>query len=90
MPVNAVDLKYTLVAATDKLVLPKNPLRQYALLINDGSTDLYLGMGIPAAVNRGIRLNASGGNYEINHTNPWHGEIHAISAGTPDVIALEW
>ena len=90
MPDQTVDLKLTL-SVTSQKVLPKNPVRTYALLVNDGTDIIYLGMGISAVDGRGIRLNAAGGSYEINLTNPWHGEIHAIAAaGTPDLLIQEW
>ena len=89
MPYAAIDLKLTL-STTQQRILGKNPARQYALLVNDGTDDIYLGMGIPATANRGIRLNAGGGSYEINLTNPWHGEIYAVSAGTPALLIQEW
>ncbi|MBA7672586.1 hypothetical protein ES703_80768 [subsurface metagenome] len=59
--------------------------------MNDGTEDIYLGMGIPAIVNRGIRVNNGGGSYEINLMNPWHGEIYAVAAsGTPLLLIVEW
>lgn len=89
MPTKAVDLNL-LLSITQERVLSGNPLRTYALLVNDGTDDIYLGMGIPAVLNRGIRLNNGGGSYEINLMNPWHGSIHAVSSGTPDLLIQEW
>ena len=85
-----VDLKKVL-SVTQERVLGDNPGRIYALLVNDGTDDIYLGMGIPAVANRGIRLNNGGGNFEINLTNPWTGEIYAVAAaGTPALLIQEW
>lgn len=85
-----VDLKLTL-STTQGEVLGPNPARTYSLLINNGTDIIYLGMGIPAVSGRGIRLNASGGSYEINLTNPFFGRIYAIAAaGTPDLLIQEW
>ena len=85
-----VDLRLTLSVA-QRRVLGDNPGRTYALLVNDGTDDIYLGMGIPAVANRGIRVNNGGGNYEINLTNPWTGEIYAVAAsGTPALLIQEW
>jgi len=90
MPYAAIDLKLTL-SVTQERILGKNPTRVYALLINDGTDDIYLGMGIPATANRGIRLNNGGGSYEINLMNPWQGEIYAVAAaGTPTLLIQEW
>jgi hypothetical protein len=41
---------------------------------------MYVSLGIPAVVNEGIRLNGSGGYFEINLSNPWHGRIYAVSS----------
>ena len=90
MPTKAVDLKKAC-SGTQQKVLDKNPSRVYALLVNDGGEDIYLGMGIPAVINRGIRLCNGGGSYEINLTNPWHGEINAVgTAALPDLLITEW
>lgn len=90
MPDKAVDLKLAQSVAS-ALVLGKNPKRVYALLVNDGTDIIYLAMGISAVSGRGIRVNPSGGSYEINLTNPWQGEVHGIAAaGTPDLLIQEW
>ncbi len=62
------------------LVLEANPRRKGALFINDSATILYLAKGPGAVVNRGIRLNPNGGNYEINCTNPYYGPISVACA----------
>ena len=90
MSKQAVDLKLTL-SVTQQRVLGDNPSRLYALLVNDGTDDIYLGMGISAIANRGIRINNGGGSFEINLTNPWTGEIYAVAAaGTPALLIQEW
>ncbi|GAI14480.1 unnamed protein product [marine sediment metagenome] len=90
MTERAVDLVVPL-SATQVQVLPKNPLRTYALLVNPSAEQVFLAMGIPAVVDRGIPLLTAGSNYEINLTNPWHGSIHAVSkAGTPNLLIQEW
>ena len=90
MPVQTVDLKIAL-SVTQQKILAANPARIYALLVNDGTDIIYLGMGIPATSGRGIRLNGSGGSYEINLTNPFQGELYAVAAaGTPDLLIQEW
>lgn len=89
MPNRAVDLKKP-ITTTETEVLPENPQRTYSLLVNDGTDDIYLGMGKPAVLNRGIRVNNGGGSYEITLMTPWHGSIHAVSAGTPDLLIQEW
>ena len=64
---------------TQTRILPSNPQRRYALFLNDSNIVIYLSLGIPAATNEGIRLNASGGWYEITLINPFYGAIYAVS-----------
>ncbi len=47
-------------------VLALNDDREYALIVNDGSVDVYLKIGAAAVANQGIRINASGGSYEMS------------------------
>ncbi len=90
MPVQTVDLKLPL-SVTSQKVLAANPSRVYCLLVNDGTDVIRLGLGIPAVSGRGPRLNSAGANYEINRTNPFHGEIYAVAqSGTPDLCITEW
>ena len=85
----AIDLVKPMTTTT-ALVSPSGP-RVYALLINEGATVIRLGMGKAAVSGRGPRLAASGGWFEINGTNPFHGEIHAIAeSGTPSLSLTEW
>lgn len=70
------------VTGSSAIVLARNPNRRYAILTNDGTVPIYLALGPTAEVNKGIRLNADGGAYEINWTNYYVGDISAISDGT--------
>lgn len=83
----AVD-KTANVAAGSTIVLPANRDRSYALLVNDSDTIIYIMKAKTAALNRGIRLNAEGGSYEINATNPYKGEIAAIHGGAGNKVLL--
>lgn len=67
--------------ATQVVVLEESPTRTYALLVNSSDTDCYISLGVPAASGEGILLNANGGAYEINLTNPYRGRIYAVSGG---------
>ncbi|GAI00810.1 unnamed protein product [marine sediment metagenome] len=90
MPTKAVDVVKPL-SVTQVMVLDKNPARLYALIVKPGAEEVFLGMGIPAVVDRGIPLLSAGASYEINLTNPWHGSIHAVAkAGTPSLLITEW
>lgn len=63
-------------------VLAANGNRVYALFVNDSDEVIYLRRGADAVLNRGIRLNASGGSYEMSGRfgNLYTGAINAICA----------
>lgn len=67
----------------DTAILPANANRRYLLLVNDSDTVIYLRLQTgAAAVNRGIRLNASGGSYEMGGaTGIYTGAIRANHGG---------
>ncbi len=77
----AVHLNKNLTTTQEEIV-PNNPERRYCLLVNDSDSTAYISLGIPAVANQGIRINANGGSYEINLTNPFSGQIYAVSIGT--------
>jgi len=64
------------------VALAANANRLYALFVNDGTEAIYLHLGAAAVMNRGIRLNASGGSYEMNRElgNLYIGAINGICA----------
>ena len=70
----------TVIAAASTIVRPYNTKRTYILLINDSDETIYLGMGVPAVMNVGPRLNAGGGNLERNPEKPFYGPIYGICA----------
>lgn len=51
---------------TSSEVAAANGNREYLLVQNDSDTVQYLGIGVAAEENKGIRLNASGGSYEMS------------------------
>lgn len=65
------------------LALAANDSREYALLVNDSDTVIYLRLGAAAVVNTGIRVNASGGSYEMSAAggNLYRGAIYANHGG---------
>jgi len=71
-----------LVLNTTTMVLEPNPRRSAAFIVNDSDTIIYLALGVVAVLNRGIRLNAAGGAFEINSTNLFKGVINAIASVT--------
>jgi len=74
--------------ATQEKILDNNPARRYCLLVNDSDSVAYIKLGVPAVANEGIRLNASGGSFEINATNLWAGEIYAVSTGASKKLMI--
>jgi hypothetical protein len=83
---NYLSPKHTVVNAdvASVLALPKNEVRRYAAFINDSDTTVYLSFGTPAILNKGIRLNANGGTYEMfsGRGNLYKGDIYVISSVT--------
>lgn len=78
------------VTVASGLVLAANADRRYALLINDSDTPIYLALGVAAAVNQGIRLNAAGGSYEMSAPlgNLYTGAVYAIHGGAGNKVLL--
>lgn len=79
------------VSTTSATMLATNSNRNSAVLVNDGSNIVYLSLGTTAVANQGIRLNASGGSYEINTENLYVGVINGItSSGTSTLTLIEF
>ena len=78
----------SVVTTSSGLILAENSNRRYALITNDSDTIIYLALGGAAEVNKGIRLNANGGSYEINWTNRYTGSIYAIHGGTGNKLTI--
>lgn len=70
------------------VILAANINRRYALLVNDSNTDVYLALGVAAALNTGIRINANGGSYELSGTNLWKGVINGISGVAGKIVLV--
>lgn len=69
------------------LITATSTTRQYAAIVNDCTTAIYLNFNDVAATgNSGLRLNASGGSYEINSQNLYKGAIRGISPSGNCVI----
>lgn len=70
------------VGAATTAVLASNTSRLYALVINDSDAVIYIKLGAAAVMNEGIRLNASGGAYEMSKKlgNLYTGAINGICA----------
>ena len=85
-------------ASVAVLVLASNNARAYALIMNDSDTAIYLGFGgtlggtLPDVMTTlvGVRLNASGGSFQIDWSNLWQGAIYALtSAASKNLQVVE-
>jgi len=67
----------------NQLVAPWNPVRNYIAIVNDSDEVIYVSLGIPAAVHKGIRLNAAGGVFEKDAKleKMFYGDIYVIHDG---------
>ena len=51
--------------ATTTEIIAEDGDRKYAILYNDSNEIVYLGIGAPAVMNQGPRMNPEGGFYEM-------------------------
>ena len=80
----------TAIAATSTIVREYNTKRTYIVLVNDSDQTIYLGLGVPAVMNTGVRLNADGGAYERTPEKPFYGPIYAIcTSGAKKLVWVE-
>lgn len=70
------------VATTTTEIMEFDKSRTSAEFTNDSDEVIYLALGVDAAVNTGIRLNANGGAFEIGLTNLFKGNVNAIHGGS--------
>lgn len=57
-----------------------NGERKYLLLVNDSDSVIYLGVGFDAVLNKGIRLNANGGAFEMLRDVGGNFSMQAVNA----------
>lgn len=78
------------VGSASTLVLAAEAGRKYAALVNDSDEAIYISLGNTAEMNKGIRLSANGGSYEILNENLFLGTIYAIcSSGSKNLTYIE-
>ena len=69
-----------------------NANRKYLLLVNDSDEVVYVKLGAAAVLNQGIRINASGGSYEMSGAlgNLYTGAVNAIcTSGSKTLLVTE-
>lgn len=78
------------IGASTTAALAANTSRKYVLLVNDSDSVIYIKIGAAAVLNQGIRLNASGGSYEMSaiHGNLDTRAINGISSGAAKVLLV--
>ncbi|GAI84025.1 unnamed protein product, partial [marine sediment metagenome] len=76
---NTSTIAQVAVGVASTAVLAANANRIFAEFVNDSANVIYLALGAAAVMNRGIRLNANGGSFEIGLTNLYTGAVKAIS-----------
>ncbi len=71
-------------------MLAANTDRLYALFVNDSDATVYLALGTAAVLNTGIRLNASGGSYEMSKKlgNLYTGVVNGISSAASKTVLV--
>lgn len=69
-------------------VLAANDKRRGAILINDGATKVYLGIGFAAVAGKGIAI-AAGGSYEINRVNLTLQAVNVITSSGTSTITFQ-
>lgn len=63
--------------------IPEILNKKQVTLTNLGNADIFLSIGKPAEINKGVGLKANGGSYEFNRSNhPFNGALHAICDGS--------
>ena len=80
-PITTVTDTFATVGVASALALAANVQRANAVFVNDSSETIYLARGNAAVLNRGIRLNANGGSYEIDASNLFQGIVNGIATG---------
>ena len=76
------------VAATTTAVLAANVKRISALIINNSDEVIYLALGSAAVLNKGIRLDASGGSFVLEDSDDFNGAINGISTSGSKVVTV--
>ena len=76
------------VGTTTTEIVASNAARKYLVLTNDSDEVVYITFGDDAVLNKGIRLNASGGAYEMLSENLSFKAINGISTSGSKVVTF--
>lgn len=75
-------------SSTSGILVATSTGRQYLAIVNDSANTVYLGLGVTAVGGTGIRLNATGGTYEITQEALFTGVINCIASSTSHMTIL--
>lgn len=88
-PINSCQPYGWTVGTTSQVILGAQNGRKQITLVNKGNSPVYLGLGTPAEVNKGITLMNNGGSYEFNRSNnPFNLYVSAISEAETTLTGL--
>ena len=78
------------IGSSTTVALAANTSRKYALFENDSDEIIYIKIGADAVLNQGIRINASGGSYEMSLLigNDNTGAVNAICTSGSKVLLV--
>ena len=77
------------VEANTTEILAESDTRMYASIVNDSDNVVYLAVGADAVMNKGIRLNANGGSFEMNRFNLCDQAVNGITLSPGNVTVQE-
>jgi hypothetical protein len=81
---------YDWTVTNNQVILPANNSRSYCSLINASAVPVFISLGSPAELGKGILLSTYGSSLEIsNQTGIFKGAINAISAGQSTLSGIE-
>lgn len=62
-------------------IIAANTLRRHLIIVNDSDTTIFLGVGAPAVLASGIRINAAGGVFTMDRMNLATEAVNGIHGG---------
>lgn len=74
---------------SSSVIVATSSARSYLVLVNDSANTVYLSLGTPAVGSQGIRLNGSGGSYEMDSEGLYPGAVHCIASSTSVITITE-
>ena len=76
------------VGTTSTLVLTANSARKIAIITNDSNVNMYLSLGVPAEINKGVRLSRGGGSFTTQDDYPFKGNIYMIAGSANKNVSV--